>query len=381
VCALVIDERAHLVTLVGPGGVGKTRLALAAADVPEEQFPQGVRFVFLAPVREPALVLPAVAEALGVRETPTQSLTQQLVESLDAAAMLLILDNFEQVVAAAGRVAELLAACPGLMVLASSRGPLGISWEQLFQVPPLAVPRAAGNPPPEEIGRASAVALFVQQVRTVRPIFALSASNASAVAEICRRLDGLPLAIELAAARMRMLSPEAILAQLRQRPLQLLNGGARDVPARHRALRETIAASYDLLEPEQQALFRRLSVFVGGCTFEAADAIAVDLATPNALEALIDKHLVRSDEAESDEGEVRVRLLETIREFGLEQLEACAETASARMSHARYLVEVAERAAPSCTGAISRPGSGAWRASMTTSAPRSIGARALTTSR
>jgi predicted ATPase len=284
---------------------------------------------------------------LVVRESPQVSPTDALVGALRDASMLLVLDNCEQVVGAAPRLAELLAECPGLFLLASSREPLGLSWEQLFQVQPLGLP-SRGHALPEEIELAPAAALFVQHARAVRPGFSVTASNAAAVAEICRRLDGLPLAIELAGARARVLSAEAMLLQLQQRPLHLLSGGARDAPPRHRTLREAIAWSYELLEGPQQAMFRRLAVCVGGCTHEAAEALTADTGASDALEALVDKHLVRP--LDQEDGEVRVQLLETIREFGLEQLEAAGELEDARTRHASYLVELAERAAPALYG-------------------------------
>jgi non-specific serine/threonine protein kinase len=263
------------------------------------------------------------------------------------AALLLVLDNCEQVVGAAPRLVELLAECRGLFLLASSRQPLGLSWEQLFQVQPLGLPTAR-DAPPEEIERAPAAALFAQHARAVRPGFRVNPSNAAAIAEICRRLDGLPLAIELAGARARVMSAEAMLQQLQQRPLHLLSGGARDAPQRHRTLRDAIAWSYELLEPAQQAMFRRLAVCVGGCTLEAAEALAAGVGAADALEALVDKHLVRTPDQE--DGDVRVQLLETIREFGLEQLEKAGELDAARTRHAGYLVELAERAAPRLYG-------------------------------
>ena len=270
--ALLLDEAVPLLTLTGPGGVGKTRLALAVAHDVAAAFADGVVFVDLAPIRDPALVLPAIAQALGVREVRDRPLAVALAAFLKPRQALLVLDNCEQVLEAAPEAAALLAACPALQILATSRAPLRVRGETLLPVPPLALPDPAKALPLDALAQAEAVALFVQRARAADPGFALTEQNAAVVAEICRRLDGLPLAIELAAARLRVLSPEALLALLSDR-LRLLTGGPRDVSARQRTMRATIAWSYDLLSPDEQALFRRLAVFVGGFDLEAAAAV------------------------------------------------------------------------------------------------------------
>jgi predicted ATPase len=248
-----------LVTLTGPGGVGKTRLALQVAAEVASDFADGVYFVELAPLRDPGLVLPAIARTLGLIDEGLRSMTEQLVAYLRSRQVLLVLDNLEQVVEAAPRVADMLTACPRLKVLATSRVVLRVSGEHDFPVDPLAAPEA--------------VQLFVARARAVSPTFALTAANQAAVAAICTRLDGLPLAIELAAARIPILPPAALLARL-ERALPLLTGGARDRPDRLRTMRDAIAWSYDLLDAGDQVLFRRLAVFVGGFTLDAADAVS-----------------------------------------------------------------------------------------------------------
>lgn len=345
---LLLQRHARLVTLVGPGGVGKTRLGLATGELMQSDFPDGVFFVDLSPVHDAALVLPTIARTLQVPDSASRSVDEALIESIGEQTVLLLLDNCEQVVGAAPAVARLLAGCPNLCLLASSREPLAISWEQLFVVAPLPCPPASETTP-EQVGHAPAVALFVRQARAVRPSFELTPANAEVVADICRRLDGLPLAIELAAARVRAMSPETILAQLRERSLHVLSGGARDAPQRHRTLRDAIDWSYHLLEPTQQQLFRSLSVFVGGCTPEAIDAVAGASAALD-VEALVDKHLLTFDTDEHGDGDIRYQQLETIREFGVEQLTACGGESVARERHARYLVQLAERAAPALYG-------------------------------
>jgi predicted ATPase/DNA-binding CsgD family transcriptional regulator len=348
---LLIDEQVRLLTLVGPGGVGKTRLALALADALRDVFADGTCFVDLAPLQDSGLVLSAIAHGLLVSDSSPQGLAAALQAAVGNRHLLLILDNFEQVIDAAPVLGDLLGACTELRVLVTSREPLALAWEQLFEVASLGYPaeRAVDT---DEIACAPAVALFVQQARLIRPHFALGPDNARGVAEICRRLDGLPLAIELAAARTRLLSPDAILLQLRQRPMELLSGGARDAPARHRTLREAIAWSFGLLEVDQQRLFRRLSVFVGGCTLDGIRAVNSHAHVIEGIESLVDKHLLIIDEAADTEP--RYTQLETIREFGVMQLAAAGEADEVRARHAGYLVGLVETLAPQLYGAAQR---------------------------
>jgi predicted ATPase/DNA-binding CsgD family transcriptional regulator len=355
----------RLLTLTGPGGSGKTRLALRVATEVRGEFEDGVWFVDFASLFEPSLVLPTVAQVLGIHQVGGQPALDSVAEVIGTRRMLLLLDNLEHLLAAAPEVQELLVACPQLTVLATSRTPLRVAGEQEFAVPPLALPDLSGSlPDTVELAENEAVQLFVDRARAIRPDFQLTSANAVTVAEICRHLDGLPLAIELAAARVRLLEPSSVLARLRHgsdagttRPgcLEFLRSDARGVPDRQRTLRSAINWSYALLSEDEQALFRRLSVFAGGCSLEAAEAAACapDLphlygaATPtavlDAVESLVSKALLRSSAAEG--GEPRLNMLETIREFARERAAEHGELASMQRWHARYYAEFAERTA------------------------------------
>jgi len=338
---LLQSQEVRLITLTGPGGVGKTRLAIQAAADNAASFPDGVHLVPLAAVRDAELVVTAIAQKLSLRQTGERSPLELLIEALFG-KYLIVLDNFEQVMGAAPFVAELLAAEPELKVLVTSRARLNLLGEHELAVGPLPVP-----PPPEPISSQSllqfdSVRLFVVRAKALKPDFQLSDANAAAVAHICGRLDGLPLALELAAARIKLLSPAAMVARLDQ-PLQLLTGGARDAPERHGSLRAAITWSYALLDPDEQRLFRRLAVFAGGCSLAAAQAVAeAGEAGLSGIGSLLDKSLIRFAEAAEDEP--RVMMLETIRAYGLEQLQQCDEAGAARRAHAGYYLQLAEQA-------------------------------------
>jgi non-specific serine/threonine protein kinase len=348
---LLLRRDVPLVTLTGPGGVGKTHLALAVAAEVGGAFADGVWFVGLAPVSDPELVGAAIAQALGIREGSQESTAARLKTFLRGKRLLLLMDNFEQVVDAAPVVADLLSASVGLTVLVTSRTRLRLSGEREIPILPLAVPDAGGMRSLDELAKIDAVRLFVERGQAVSPAFALSAENAREVAAICRRLDGLPLAIELAAARIKVLPPASMLARLDRR-LPLLTDGNRDLPARQRTMRDAIAWSYDLLDPARQALFRRLAGFAGGFTLEAAEAIAegddpgIDVL--GGVAALVDQSLVRALDPVA--GEARFGMLETVREFGWQQLEACGESDLLRRRHAAYVVGLASRAEPEVHG-------------------------------
>jgi predicted ATPase/transcriptional regulator with XRE-family HTH domain len=348
--ALVVSPEGRMVTLTGPGGSGKTRLALETGRRLLRDFGDGVVFVDLAPLTDAALVLPTIASTLRVREQMGCRLVETLITVLASKHLLLLLDNCEQVLDAATEIAELLVASPDLSIIATSREPLHMQGERVVPVPPLPVPAADGPRAVEELARVPSVALFVERATASHPAFALTAEAASAVAAICRRLDGLPLAIELAAARISVLSPAALLARLERR-LPLLTGGARDAPARQRTLRDTIAWSYDLLTAPEQALFRRLAVFVGGFTLEGAEAVGSHDGSPGAfagVERLCEQSLLRQEDGPG--GEPRFAMLETVREFGLEQLAASSEEAATRGAHAGYFLALVAAARASFEG-------------------------------
>ncbi|HEX6477286.1 MAG TPA: tetratricopeptide repeat protein [Ktedonobacteraceae bacterium] len=351
---LLRHEDVHLVTLTGPGGTGKTRLAVQVASELRDAFVDGVCFVSLAPINDTGLVLPAIARAFGIRDGGGQPLTARLVEILQKKQVMLILDNFEQVVGAAAQVSELLVSCPRLKVLITSREVLHVRAEHEFVVPPLALPNPAHLPELAVLARMPSIALFLQRTQATRPEFELTESNARSIAEICVRLDGLPLAIELAAARMKLLSPQVLLARLGQR-LTILTGGGRDVPARQQTLRNTIDWSYQLLDAREQQLFRRLSVFVGGCTLQAAEAFyrgPDDVAeeTLDGIASLIDKSLLQRVEQTGENEETRLLMLETIREYAQEALIANREEGVVRQAHADYFLLLAEEAEPELKG-------------------------------
>ena len=333
-------------TLTGPGGTGKTRLGLQVAAEAVDRFEDGVFFVALAPIGDPALVAPTIAETLGVRDAGGRPLRESLEDYLQDKQLLLVLDNFEQVLGAAPLVAELLARAPELKILVTSRAVLHLRGEHEFPVPPLALPDPGSLPSVGAMSQYAAVALFIERAAAVNPDFAVTNENAPAVAEICHRLDGLPLAIELAAARIRLLPPAAMLARLGRR-LPFLTGGARDLPARQQTLRGTIEWSYDLLDEGERRLFRWLAPFVGGCTLEAVETVCnalgdLQVDVLDGVASLVDKSLVRQDQGTG--GEHCFAMLETIREYALEQLEASGEVGALRRQHAEYYLALAEEA-------------------------------------
>jgi predicted ATPase/class 3 adenylate cyclase len=348
IAGLVRQEGVRLVTLTGAGGTGKTRLALQVGTAVLEGFERGVYFVNLAPVADPDLVASAIAETLKVKEVPGQDVLTALVDYLRDRQMLLVLDNFEHLLASAPVVHRLLVDCAGLSILVTSQAILHLSAEHEYQVAPLAVPDPERLPDPAQLSQYDSVALFIERAQSVRPGFAVTNDNAPAIAEICYRLDGLPLAIELAAARIRLFPPQALLQRLSSR-LKVLTGGARDLPPRQQALRNTIEWSYSLLSETEQVLFSRLSVFTGGCTFEAGEAVCNpdgDLDLLEGMASLVEKSLLRQ---EGDE-EPRFVMLETIREYGIELLATCGEEEAGREAHANYFLELAEATEPRLTG-------------------------------
>jgi predicted ATPase/serine/threonine protein kinase len=346
---LLLRSDVRVITLTGPGGIGKTRLALKAAGEVGQSFPGGVCFVPLAAVNDAAMIPSVIAQALGMRETGVQVTMETLKEYLPEVRdnLLLLFDNFEHLLAAAPKAAELLAAAPTLKMLVTSRSPLHIYGEYEFPVPSLPLPDLRGPLSPAELSRNPTIALFVDRATAVKPNFAITEENAAAVAALCARLEGLPLAIELAAARIKLLSPAAMQARLEKR-LELLTGGARDLPERQRTLRGTIDWSYGLLNPAEQALFRRVSVFAGGCTLEGVEAVCdtrQDLGVDvlEGMASLVDKSLVQ--QVESSGSEFRFVMLDTVREYGVECLAASGEEPETRRAHAAYCLVVAEECA------------------------------------
>jgi predicted ATPase/transcriptional regulator with XRE-family HTH domain len=347
VSTLLAHESVRLLTLTGPGGVGKTRLAIQAAHDLLDHFEDGICFVSLAPISAPDLIASTIVQALGMRETSSRSLLDRLKDFLCDKHLLLLLDNFEHVIASGPLVAELLAAAPGVKVLVTSRAVLRLSGEHEFPVAPLEVPDLKRLPPIGVLAQYAAVELFVQRARAVTPSFQFTPANAASVAELCVRLDGLPLAIELAAARVKLLPPHMLLARL-DYCLPILTGGSRDLPARQQTLRATIDWSYDLLTGAEQQMFRRLAVFVGGCTLEAVEAVLIDqheatndvdrtrafqpaaLDILDGLTALMDKSLIQQSDTD---GEPRFTMLETIREYALERLAESGEADAVQRRH------------------------------------------------
>ena len=352
----------HLLTLTGSGGVGKTRLALEAAGQTQELFADGAVFVPLAALRDPALMPEAIAHALEIRERAGCSMLQCLTQELAVRQLLLILDNFEHLLAAAPIVSQILATCPRLTLLVTSRAPLRLSSERQFAVRPLALPEVGSIPLAAELAEVPAVALFCQHAQAIVPTFAITAANGATIVEICRRVDGLPLAIELAAAWIKLLPPQRLLERLDRR-LALLVGGPRDAPERQQTLHATIAWSYHLLDTDAQAILRRLAVFVGGFALPAAEAVCADRGPVEApdtpghpespsgsvlqrLAALVDASLLQppSDAAAWAEPiiEPRYSMLETVREYALDSLHASGETELRERRHALYYLELAE---------------------------------------
>jgi len=339
-------EEVRLLTLTGPGGTGKTRLSIQAAANLLESFGDGVFFVSLAPITDPNLVCSEITKTLEVQESASTLLTETLKRHLRAKQMLLVLDNFEQVLDAAPFVADLLQACPKLKIIVTSRALLEIRGEREFAVEPLALPDAERSQSPDQLCDYSAVAMFADRARLANPAFTITEENASDLAELCIRLDGLPLAIELAAARIRMLSPKNLLMRLDNR-LNLLVSGARDLPARQQTIRDTIKWSYDLLDDEEKRLFRWLSVFVGGFTLDDAEWLCKTipdcrLDILDGVTSLVNKSLLKQQN--HFKGQPRFTMLETIKEYGLDQLRSHDEAEAVRQRHAEYFLQLAERA-------------------------------------
>ena len=345
---LLMDGR--LLTLTGPGGTGKTRLSLQLAADAADRYADGIYFVPLGAISQWDLVVPTIAQAMGLVDPGTQAL-DRLVDHIGSKCVLLVLDNFEQVTDAAPQIAELLARAPKVSILATSRSPLRVYGEREFPVPPLRVPDPRHLPDFEQLSAYESVALFIERAMAVRPDFAVSSANAPAVAEICVRLDGLPLAIELAAARVRVLTPQAIMDRLGDR-LNLLSGGSRDLPERQQTLRGAIAWSHDLLDDTDQRVFARFAVFAGGARLDAIETVvfdADDATDPlDAIASLVDKSLIRQESEPG--GESRFRMLSTIREYAMQKLGERGETEELRERHGAWVVSLTEESAPRVFG-------------------------------
>src|SRR5215213_10113162 len=347
------SDQVRLLTLTGPGGTGKTRLALQAGADLLDEFDDGVFFVALAAITDRALVAPTVVRAIGLTERRNQPPEELLKGFLRDRQTLLLLDNFEQVLESAPLLAELLSSAPNLKILITSRTPLRLYGEHEFPVPPLSLPDPSSLATLESLTQYGAVRLFVERAKAVKPDFSLTQANAPAVAEICARLDGLPLAIELAAARIKLLPPQAMLSRLGNR-LKLLTGGARNLPQRQRTLRGAIEWSYELLDEGEKVLFGRLSVFSGGNTLEAVEAVCdaegdFPMDVFEGVSSLLDNSLLQ--QKEGFDGEPRFAMLETIREYASERLEDSSDAEAARHAHAEYFLALAEEAEPMLWGA------------------------------
>ena len=352
ICTVLSRPAIRFLTLLGPGGVGKSRVAIQVANQLRHAFADGVCFVPLAQISDPNMVIPAIAQGLGIQEQPERSTFEQVNGWLLEKQFLLLLDNFEQVLTAVPLIEEVYAACPQLKVLVTSRAVLHVQGEQEFPVPPLALPDLRNFSDDWMLSTSAAVTLFVQRVQASLPTFQLTQTNVQAIGEICVLLDGLPLTLELAAARIKLLPPYALLARLSQR-LQVLGSGAITLPERQQTLRNTLNWSYDLLEARERRIFRRLCIFVGGCDLSAVGAICLDAEEQetevlNTVASLIDKSLVRQEDQEGEEP--RLALLETVREYGLECLWDNGEDEVMHRAHAAYYLAMAKRIEPHLRG-------------------------------